>query len=191
MQIMFFRQHFGHLAIGLSNTDERRERHIAFLEETEEFPSDREKFFRITSGGVSHPWSGPYTEGAWSGKNAEVRVAITGTGLWFNPEAECASDNDARIFAKVEYSSDEKYLAFTRPWRTIAWGLKDPVEMSREIISVAIANENTQPSENNDWVVVDKRQVPVEHRSLLGKIMSRVQGAIAQGPDFFSDPKAR
>ena len=181
MQIMVHKQHFGKLAIGLSNVDEGRARHLTFLSEEHEI--DRERFYTITSGGISHPWAP---------KKYEVRVAITGDCMVFD-EYELQGDAGARIFAKVEFTNgNEVYLAYSSPWSVIGYGFPDPIKSANEIVEMAAAGfYKTRTKEGCRWMVVDKRQVPKYHRSLLGKVMNRVDDAFTQGDEFFRDLKAR
>jgi hypothetical protein len=181
MQMMFFRQHFGSLVIGLSDLDEGRERRLKTLDEEAGF--DMFKFFGVTSGGVSHPWSH---------NEYELRVAISGTGLVFD-ENRGMFDSRAQVFAKVESGDNEVYLAYKRPHSVISYGLPDPIIMAGEIVKIA-SNHVRGIKDHQDearWIVVDKPQVPRYHRSLLGKVMSRVKSAVCQGADFFRDPKSR
>lgn len=183
MQIMFHKQHFGNLAIGLSDVDEDRYRHIAVLNE-ESIEIDRERFYTVSSGGVSHPWRH---------KECEIRVAITGDRMVFD-EHKCMGDADVRIFAKAEFGvKDEAYLAYTRPDSVIGYGFTDPVKSAEEIVEMVnlFCQKGTRQKEDCRWIVVDKRQVPKYHRSVLGKVMNRVKDAFTQGHEFFRDPKAK
>lgn len=177
---MFLRQHFGKLAIGLSNTDEIRRQKLSRMEERDN-DWERQRFFEVSDGGVSHPWSH---------KQDEIRVAITGDNLTFYPER--LDPPRPRVFAKVEFQmTGEVYLAYKCPYSTISYGLPDPNGMAEDIIKTAAnyVNGRIHPSESF-WIVVNKPQVPVYHRSLLGKVMGRVQSAVNQGADFFN-PKSR
>lgn len=180
MQMMFFRQHFGNLAIGLSNTGDIRRQKISRMEERDEV-WERQKFFEVDDGGVSHPWA----------KEDEVRVAITGDRLVFYPERPDAPE--PRVFAKVEFQmTGEVYLAYRNPHSAISYGLPDPVDMAGEILRTAYDYVNGENIHGEGrWVAVNKPQVPVHHRSLLGKVMVRLQGAVSQGRDFFQDPKSK
>lgn len=178
MQMMFFRQHFGSLAIGLSNADETSNQRKTLIEEKVS-REDRKPFFEISTRGVSHPWSRK--------KEDEVRVAITGDGMVFYPDV--LYPPTTQIFAKVEFYNGEVYLAHRRPYSTIAHGLPEPEEVAKEIFKSFNAYLNDDDFEGS-WVVVDKPQVPKYHRSLLGKVMSRVQCAVNQGSDFFKNPKS-
>ncbi len=179
MQIMFFRQHFGSLAIGLSNVNGGRDRRLSEMK-TRYHDWEREMFFSVTDGGVSHPWSH---------KTDEVRVAITGDGMVFIPEGD---QPDTEIFAKVEFQmTGEVYLAYKRPYSVISYGLPDPVELAEDAVKTAMNHVNcVQNPKESLWVAVTKKQVAHHHRSLLGKVMRRVQGAVNQGGDFFKNPQA-
>lgn len=179
---MFLRQHFGKLAIGLSNADQILKERLDRLQE-EDNKWERERFFSVSDGGVSHPWSH---------KQDEIRVAITGDRLVFYPER--LNSPGPRVFAKVEFQmTGEVYLAYNRPHSTISYGLPDPNCMAEEIVKTAAnyVNKGKKNPSESCWVVVDKPQVPKYHRSLLGKVMVRVQSAINQGSDFFKDPMSR
>jgi len=180
MQMMFFRQHFGNLAIGLSNSDEIRKQKLSRMEERDN-AWERERFFEVSDGGVSHPWA----------KEDEVRVAITGDKLTFYPDR--LDSPEPRVYAKVEFQmTGEVYLAYKRPHSTISYGLPDANDMAGEILRTAydFVNGIKDNQDESRWVAVDKPQVPVYHRSLLGKVMGRVQSAINQGADFFKNPKS-
>jgi hypothetical protein len=189
MQMMFQKQHFGRLAVGLSDVDENRERHIRHLNE-EPFESDRDRFYTVTSGGIHHPWEH---------KEFETRVAITADGLVFDEDAPMGEEK-CRIYAKVECMTGEVYLFYTYPSAVISCGLPDPIKMAEQIVDVAVKHLNGESHHISEerwadpehrWAVVDKPQVPVYHRSLLGKVMSRVNSAFTQGHEFFQDPKSR
>src|SRR5689334_2458962 len=102
MQVMFQKQHFGRLAVGLSNVNVFREQHIAALNE-EQFATDRDKFYSVSSGGISHPWTR---------KQDEVRVAMTGDGMIFD-ENDPTSVTKVRVYAKIEFmDKGEVYLTY-------------------------------------------------------------------------------
>ena len=180
MQMMFFRQHFGNLAIGLSNMDEIRRQKLNRMKERDT-AWERQKFFAVDDGGISHPWA----------KEDEVRVAITGDRLKCWPER--LDSSEPRVFAKVEFQmTGEVYLAYRYSHSTISYGLPDANHMAGEILRTAYDYVNKENIHGDSrWVAVDKPQVPVYHRSLLGKVMGRVQSAVNQGADFFKDPKSR
>lgn len=181
MQMMFHKQHFGCLAIGFSNVDEIHARRIERM--SEEDPCER--FYRVTSGGVHHPWEH---------KEDEVRVAITGDGMDFDPDRWGMGEEKVRIFAKVEFSiKGEVYLAYRHPHQVITWGFEDPLKSAAQILELAMDRVNGVQKEREEcrWVVVDKKQVHKYHRSLLGKVMNRVKDAFTQGHHFFQDMKAQ
>jgi hypothetical protein len=182
MQMMFQKQHFGHLAMGFSNVDEWRIRHIKYLFEDSQHASDRERFYSVTSGGVHHPWEH---------KEYELRVAITADGMVCYEES--SGQENVRIFAKVEHMGKEIYLAYVFPWQVISWGFPDPVKTAMEITELAsrYVKEGIKEFVDARWIVVEKPQVPVYHRSLLGKVMARVNDAFTQGSDFFQNPKSK
>ncbi len=186
MQIMFFRHHFGQLAIGLSNADValRISRQL-FHEYHREHEHD---FLAINANGVEHPWS---RRDRAKKDDFSVRVAIVGDHLYFD-EQDYHSDN-TRLFAKVECNVNcEVYLAYRHPGSLIGQGLPDPAQMAATIIQIAVDHVNGKPVHPHSypkWIVVDKKQVPVKFRSLLGKVILRVKEAIGQGADFFRDPK--
>lgn len=178
---MFHKQDFGRLAVGLSNVDELRKSHVNFLNE-EPHESDRERFYTVTAGGVHHPWEH---------KEYETRVAITGDGMIF--DEVCIGEEVVRIFAKVESIRGEVYFAYVHPWQVISVGFSDPIKVANELIELAADYNQKGIKEyvDRNWVVIDKRQVPVYHRSLLGKVMARVNDAFTQDHKFFRDPKSR
>jgi hypothetical protein len=178
---MFHKQHYGWLAIGLSNVDEIRDMHIRHLNE-EQNESDRDRFYSVTCGGVHHPWEH---------KEYEARVAITADGMLFN---ESMLEERVQIFAKVEFLSNRGvYLEYLYPNRFIGWGFHDPVKSAAEILEQAedFVKSGNRYVEGRRWIVVDKPEVPKYHRSLLGKAMRRVKDSFTQGRDFFQNPKAR
>ena len=181
MQVMFLRQHFGYLAIGLSTADEKMKDRIDFLDMAETNDIDLNRFFQVSFGGVTHPWTQ---------QEYEPRVAISCSGLVVSGDSIFASS--ARIFAKVELFNSEIYLAYRRPHQVIAWGLPCPTMMADEIVQIAREQLNGESHQDEvNWDVVDKRQVPVYHRSILGKVISRVLGAVKQDSTFFLDWKSR
>lgn len=188
---MFFRHHFGQLAIGLSNADVSLSIYRRLFSENH-IPTDH-NFFSITSGGVDHPWT---PRGSHGKDDFAVRVAIVGDKLRF--EEEDFYGTETQLFAKVEWNVNcEVYLGYRCAGGLIGSGLPDPCQMAATIIKVATDHVNGKESvigvrsSGARWVVVDKKQVPNKFRSLLGKVMSRVQSSIGQGADFFRNPKFR
>lgn len=184
MQVMFFAHHFGNLAIGLSNADASLS--IArrlFSEYRRETVHD---FFSIDSGGVNHPWARRHESGK---DNFAVRIAICGENFIFDEDDFWGERNPAQLFAKVEYNGDcEVYLAYCNPHSLIGQGLPDSSQMAAIIIQIAVDHVNKKESHLNawpKWIVVDKRQIPLRFRLLLGDVMNRVKNAIQQGPEFF------
>lgn len=175
MQVIFHQHHFGKLAVGLTSMDQDREMYLRILQE-EPTESDRRRFYEVSSGGISHPWEH---------KKYESRVAITGDYLRFCEES--LNEPKARIFAMAQFQGKEIYFAYIYPWQIISYGLPDPVELAEEILELALALPQNQVLCR--WIVVDKRQVPKYHRILLGRVMSIVNTAFAQGPEFFRLPK--
>lgn len=188
MQVMFFRQHFGSLAIGLSNADVAlRIARRSFAKQDRQFRHD---FFSVDAGGINHPWK-PTSR---SGKDDyAIRVAIIGEDIIFDEDSPMSSST-ARLYAKVEWNVNcEVYLEYRFADHLISDGIADPSQLAATITKTAVdhVNKKVHPNANPKWIVVDKPQIPRKVRSLLGKVMSRVQSAIGQGADFFQDPKYR
>jgi hypothetical protein len=192
MQVVFYRQNYGELALGLSDIDMPIGKRRESLEKEDVPPWRKKEFFEISSGGVTDPWSDRR-------RYSQTRIAIVGEELvYYAYGDDDGEEGEAKVYAKAEYEEYEFYLLYYRSATSIiSHGLRDP-EVMWDGISEAVIHHHKKLKCDSDefcpcceWRVIKKRMVPRRFRSLLGKVMSRVQDSIQQGPEFFRNPKAR
>jgi hypothetical protein len=172
MQVMFFRQHFGSLAIGWSNADVDLRSYRRARGEKPTTP-----FFGVTADGVSrHPWK--Y-------KTDEIRVAVVGLNLYFEEEYDL--QQDPTLFAKVEYQDWCFYLEYRRPESIVDGdGLPDPNILADELVTLAASKISPNEMRSEKWLFVkDQETIPEQTLKLLDRVCQAVEGCIAQGPQFF------
>ena len=146
---MFFRQHFGNLAIGLSNDDDiLKNARKSFSEHRSETQHD---FLSVDSGGISHPWS------LKNRIDWRIQIAICGDNLIFDEEDFFGEKNPARLFARLDYAKQEVYLTHRYPQCLIGEGLPDPALMAREILEISgkcISGSDPHPKTQRWWFAI-------------------------------------
>ena len=173
MQVMFFHQHFGQFALGMTSFSETVRRHRKLLESK----NAGDKFFQITRGGLSiHPWE----------HNDEhvIRVAIVGDGLIDNLDAEpclyalCRRESTStHSWLEHHFDEEEKLTALPSP---------------QILVEDVLWNAGVVKSEpKRDWWQWEQGKTtwdtpPTKYRRLLEKVMARLDSSFEQGPDFFT-----
>ena len=181
MQIVFFRQHFGELAIGMSNADQIQRLHREKVAAKAK-KNVCENFFTVKKS-ISHPWR----------KSEEVQVAIYGTGLKL---AENSQIYNARpkIYARVEVplQTTRTFLYFVCSMPVFVRGLPDPCEIAEELLgkSWAYLRGLGTTEEFPVWHMVNpgytRGQIPHEAAVMLRRITNQIDDAFRQGAKFFT-----
>ncbi|MBX4181624.1 hypothetical protein KW807_02055 [Candidatus Parcubacteria bacterium] len=173
MQLVSLYQHFGNLAIGMSDTDLRVTQWQKNCEESATMgPYPPTPFFSCENGGVRTLISGMI----WH----STHLAIVGSGL------SNESGTGPELYAMYKYRDMHPfYLVRTHPHSFFEEGLPGPEQIYEEILESLQLRYRPALRDKAKWREGASLNLPASKVRLLRKMIKQLDRQLGQGSDFF------